>query len=105
MNFSTKFEPTDEIWMYSNPQEVQKKAFEIYGKDAIIYRSKAKNKKYSIINPKGKIVNFGQMFFEDYTKHKDIVRRMNYLNRSAGMKGNWKDDGYSANNLSRRLLW
>jgi hypothetical protein len=36
MNFSTKFEPTDEIWMYSNPQEVQKKAFDIYGKDAIL---------------------------------------------------------------------
>ena len=57
------------------------------------------------MNPKGKIINFGQMFFEDYTKHKDMARRMNYLRRSEGIKGKWRDDGYSPNNLSRRLLW
>jgi hypothetical protein len=105
MNFQERFPETDEIWMYSNPREAQQKAFQIYGKDAILFRSNAKNKKYYIINPKGHKVNFGQMFFEDYTKHKDMARRMNYLNRSAGIKGNWKDDGYSPNNLSRNILW
>jgi len=105
MNFQERFPPTDEIWMYSNPREAQQKAFQIYGKDAILYRSKAKNKKYSIINPKGKIVNFGQIGYEDFLKHKNPVRRNNYLTRTANMKGNWKDDGYSANNLSRNILW
>lgn len=105
MNFQERFPPTDEIWMYSNPLKAQKNAFRDYGKDAILYRSKTKNKKYSIINPNGKIINFGQMFFEDYLKHGDASRRMNYLRRSEGIKGNWKNDGYSANNLSRNLLW
>jgi len=105
MNFQERFPQDDDIWMYSNPREAQEKAFKIYGKDAILYRSKAKNKKYSILNPQGKIINFGQMGYEDFTKHKNSIRRHNYLTRTAGMKGNWKDDGYSANNLSRNILW
>jgi hypothetical protein len=105
MNFQERFPQDDDIWMYSNPREAQEKAFRIYGKDALLFRSKTKNKKYSIVNPKGKIVNFGQMGYEDFLKHKNLSRKMNYLNRSAGMKGNWKDDGYSPNNLSRNILW
>jgi hypothetical protein len=105
MNFQERFPQDDDIWMYSNPREAQEKAFKIYGKDATLYRSKAKNKKYSILNPQGKIINFGQMGYEDFTKHKNSIRRHNYLTRTSGMKGNWKDDGYSANNLSRNILW
>jgi hypothetical protein len=44
--------------MYSNPQRAQLKALRIFGKSAILYRSKAKNKKYAIYIPDGKIVNF-----------------------------------------------
>jgi hypothetical protein len=105
MNFQERFPEDDDIWMYSNPREAQQKAFQIYGKDAILYRSKSKNKKYSIVNPKGKIVNFGQIGYEDFTKHKDVSRKHNYLTRTSNMKGNWKNDGYSANNLSRNILW
>ena len=36
----------DPIWQVSNPTIVQKKAYEIYGRDAMIYRSKVKDKKY-----------------------------------------------------------
>jgi hypothetical protein len=32
-------------------------------------------------------------------------RRKNYLTRSNGMKGNWKNNKYSANNLSIHVLW
>ena len=105
MNFQQRFPEDDDIWMYSNPNEAQRKAFKIYGPTAILYRSRTKNKKYFIINPLGKVVNFGQMGFEDFLKHKNPIRRQNYLTRSAGMKGNWKSDGYSANNLSRNILW
>ena len=33
------------------------------------------------------------------------MRRMNYLNRSAGIRGDWKKNGYSPNNLSRNIIW
>ena len=45
------------------------------------------------------------MFMEDYTHHKDKIRRENYLKRSSGIRGNWRDNPYSKNNISRRLLW
>ncbi len=58
MNFNQRFPKDDDIWMYSNPQRAQLKALRIFGKSAILYRSKAKNKKYAIYIPDGKIVNF-----------------------------------------------
>ena len=64
MNFQERFPSDDDIWSYSNPTVAQQNAFKKYGKTAILYRSKAKNK-----------------------------------------KGKWKEDGYSANNLSRNILW
>jgi hypothetical protein len=96
---------TDPIWNVSNPVAVQKKAYEEYGRDAIIYRSKAKNKKYSIRNPQGQLINFGNIDYEDYTKHRNEERRTRYLKRSEGIRGNWRDNKYSPNNLSRLLLW
>ena len=67
--------------------------------------STRKDKKCVVKSPSGKLVHFGAIGFEDYTKHKDNKRRENYLKRSAGIKGNWKSDRYSPNNLSRVLLW
>ena len=95
----------DPIWNYSNPKVVQQKAYEIYGTNARIFRSKTKTKKYAIHDPNGKLVNFGFIGLEDYTKHRDDKRRESYLKRSAGIKGNWKENKYSPNNLSRSLLW
>ena len=100
----SRFPKSDPIWNISNPNIVQRKAKEIYGKDAIIYRSNAKNKKYYIITPEGHKINFGSNM-EDFTKHKDEQRRENYLKRSAGIRGNWRENKYSANMLSRSLLW
>ena len=105
MSFQDRFDKYDAIWDYSNPLTAQQKAFKIYGDKAILYRSNTKTKKYAIKAPNGKIVNFGQMNYEDHTKHNDPVRRVNYLNRSAKIKGDWKDDPFSPNNLSRRILW
>lgn len=54
-------------------------------------------------------VDFGHTSYEDYTQHKDPVRRRNYLTRSAGIvdgKGHpTKNDPLSPNYWSRRLLW
>jgi len=95
----------DELYLYSNPIKAQKKAFTYLGRNAILYKSQNINKKYAIIDPSGKIINFGQLGYEDYTKHNDKERRKNYLTRTSGMRGNWKDNPYSANNLSRNILW
>ena len=91
---------------YSDPVEAQRKAFEYLGQRAVIYPSTNKNKKYKIYDPiNEKWVNFGQMGYEDFTKHGDEIRRNKYLLRSSGIKGNWRNNPYSPNNLSRNILW
>lgn len=32
-------------------------------------------------------------------------RRKNYLTRTANMRGEWKNNKFSKNNLSRRIIW
>ena len=93
------------IRLYSNPTEVYRRASKYIGKTAKISLSTKKEKKYMVVTPDGKIVHFGQMGYEDYTKHKNKTRRKNYLTRARGIKGNWKQDKYSANNLAIHLLW
>jgi len=95
----------DELYLYSNPIKAQKRAFMYLGKKAVLYKPQNVNKKYAIITPEGKIINFGQIGYEDFTKHKDKLRRKNYLTRTLGMRGDWKNNPYSANNLSRNILW
>ena len=58
-----------------------------------------------IIDDSGNKVHFGAMGMEDYTYHHDERRRDNYLKRSAGIRGYWKVNPFSKNNLSRNLLW
>ena len=58
-----------------------------------------------VTRPDGKIVHFGEMGYEDFTRHKDKTRRKNYLTRSRKIRGNWESDKYSANNLAIHLLW
>jgi hypothetical protein len=99
-------EKLKELLKYSDPEDAQKNAIKYLGKDALLYLSTRKNKKYSILNPNtGKMVHFGQMEFSDFTKHRNEARRQNFLRRTAHIKGNWKDNPYSSNNLSRELLW
>ena len=97
--------PKKSIRLYSNPTEVYRRASKYLGKTAKISLSTKKEKKYMVVTPDGKIVHFGQMGYEDYTKHKNKTRRKNYLKRSRGIKGNWKKNKYSPNNLSIHLLW
>jgi hypothetical protein len=93
------------IYKYSNPPEVYRLASKYIGNKAKIGLSTKKNKKYMVTRPDGKIVHFGQMGYEDFTRHKDKTRRKNYLTRSRKIRGNWKSDKYSPNNLSINLLW
>ena len=92
---------------YSNPILAQKMAYKYLGKTAKLYPGKKKDKKYSIFDKKNKKwVSFGQLGYEDYTKHRDKkTRRKSYLARATKIKGNWKKNKYSPNNLSIHILW
>lgn len=89
----------------SNPTEVKRRFEKYRGKDnAKLFVSERNDKKYKVLRPDGEQVHFGSRM-EDFTKHGDAVRRAAYLKRSGGIKGEWRDDKWSANNLARELLW
>jgi hypothetical protein len=102
----TKHTFSKKLLKYSNPKIAQHMAYKYLGKTAKLYPSNHPQKKYKICDKKNKKwVYFGQIGYEDYTKHKDKKRRTNYLTRTKYMRGNWKNNRYSANNLSRNILW
>ena len=97
-----------ELLKYSNPDKVLKNAKKIYGKDIKLSISTRKNKKYMIYDDRNnKWIHFGSFNppMEDYTYHNDQKRQLNYLSRATKIKGNWKSNPYSPNNLSIKLLW
>jgi hypothetical protein len=99
-------EKLKELLKYSDPELAQEKAFKKYGKDALLYLSSRKNKKYMIFDKNNnKWVHFGQIPYEDFTKHHNEARRQHFLKRTSSIRGNWRDNPYSSNNLSREILW
>lgn len=91
---------------YSTPRQAQRMAYKYLGKTAKLYPARNPQKKYSVFDPiHKKWISFGLIGYEDYTKHHDQQRRQNYLTRTKNMRGNWKNNKYSANNLSRNILW
>jgi hypothetical protein len=97
--------PTDILYKYSNPKEAQKKAKEYLGNDVKLFKSNRKNKKYMIKDLEGKWVHFGFFGMEDFLKHKNFNRMLRYRKRAENIKGNWRDNPYSPNNLSINILW
>jgi pyruvate formate-lyase activating enzyme-like uncharacterized protein len=97
----------NQLLTVSNPREVIIKAIEYFkNPDIKVHLSNRKNKKYMVLNPKiNKMVHFGDIRYEDYTKHKDLERKDAYLARASKIKGNWIFDRYSSNNLAIHLLW
>jgi len=94
------------IRKYSTPKIAQRMAYKYLGKTAKLYPANNPHKKYKICDLKNdKWINFGQIGYEDFTKHHDKKRRLSYLTRSKSIRGNWKKNRYSANNLSRNILW
>ena len=87
----------------SDIKKVNKLSKMIYEKT--VEPSTRKNKKYMIMNDKNKLVHFGDLRYEDYTKHHDEDRLKRYLSRATKIKGNWRRDKYSPNNLAINLLW
>ena len=87
----------------SDIKKVNKLSRMIYNKN--VEPSTRKNKKYMIMNEDHKYIHFGDLRYEDYTKHQDLKRLNNYLSRATKIKGNWKKDIYSPNILAINLLW
>lgn len=90
------------IQQYSNLDEVERNARKYLGNNVNLQVSTRKDKKYMIRDPQGKIIHFGQMGYEDLTKHKDEKRRALFKKRN----NKWKDSPkYSPAWLSYHLLW
>ena len=87
----------------SDIKKVNKLSKIIYEKP--VEPSTRKNKKYMIMKDDNKYVHFGDLRYEDFTKHQDKERLKNYLSRASKIKGNWRNNKYSPNNLSINLLW
>ena len=84
---------------YSNPSIVMKKAKELHLNP--IQLSSRKDKKYMVSDGK-KLIHFGQMGYEDYTKHHDEKRRELFRKRNH----KWATaEKYSSAWLSYYLLW
>ena len=92
----------EDLIKISDPYKVYIKFIETYPCDSEIKISTRKDKKYMIYNPdKGKWFHFGSTM-EDYTKHKDQQRRINFLIRNQ----RWAEaDMYSAAYASYTILW
>jgi hypothetical protein len=95
----------DDLFKFSNPHLAQQKLRKyLDDKNAVLFKSTNKNKKYMIL-VNGYKVHFGQIGYEDFTKHGDEQRRQNYLKRTENIRGNRKENKYSPNFLSRNVLW
>lgn len=90
---------------FSDINKAKQNAYDYLGKNVKLIPSTRKDKKFMIIKPDGTKIHFGAFGYEDFTKHQDKERQQSYLNRSGKIIGNWKNDKYSPNNLSREILW
>ena len=69
----------------------------------ILKKATSKNKKWMIITPDDKVIQFGAEGMSDYTINKDPKRKESYLSRHRANE-NW-NDLKSAGAWSRWLLW
>lgn len=102
---ATEIGRTDPFNKYSNPKIAQKKAYEYLGVKGTLYRSTRKDKKYMVKDENDKWVHFGAIPYEDYTKHRNKIRRKSYLNRATNIQGDWWKNKYSPNCLAINILW
>jgi len=90
----------------SNSTIAQENAYKYLGNTGKLYKSTRSNKKFAVKDPTtNKLVHFGDSRYDDYTKTGDKVKRYNYLKRASNIKGDWKSNKYSPNNLSIHILW
>ena len=109
------FKPKDELniarfnqlIMVSNPEIVKQNMKKYFKKNVPeLFLSSRKNKKYMLLDPEtNKFVHFGSLSYQDFTVHQDKERQKRYISRATNIKGDWRSNIYSPNNLSMFLLW
>lgn len=92
----------NEISKFSDPARVQQLAHQYLGNGVKVYLSSRKDKKYMVFNPSGAKVHFGQMGFQDFTKHRNNQKRDLFRKRNAKWANAPK---WSPAWLSYWLLW
>ena len=90
----------NELKKYSNPEIVMMKARDM-GLNTVRVSTR-KDKKYMVYDNNKKLVHFGQMGYEDFTKHKDNKRKDNFKKRN--IKWGYTSK-YTPAWLSFWLLW
>lgn len=94
------------LYEVSDPKVVKIKLSKWLNQEVDLLLSPIKNKKYRIWDSRNnRYVDFGDIRHEDFTKHKDKDRRERYLQRATKIKGKWKSNPFSANNLAINGLW
>jgi hypothetical protein len=91
--------------MNTDPVIAQRNLTKYLGKGSVLLPSSMKNKKYMVQTPSGSYVSFGDKRYADFTFHNNIDRQRRYLARASKIKGDWKSDPYSPNNLAMNVLW
>ena len=87
------------LYEVSDPEEVQTKAMQLHLNP--VHPSSQARFKYMVFDG-NRMRNFGDMNYQDYTKHHDERRRNNFRKRNA----RWRDAPmYSPAFLSYWLLW
>ena len=107
MNDNLNIARFNQLLTVSNPTIVKKNLKKYVPIDTPeLFISNRKNKKYQILNPEtNKFIHFGSIAYEDFTKHQDKERQKAYIIRASNIRGDWRADKYSPNNLSMYLLW
>ena len=88
-----------DLRIFSDPEYVMNKA-RAMGLNPV-HESSRKDKKFMVFDGH-KMIHFGQMGYEDYTKHNDEIRRTRFRNRNQRWQHSLK---YSPAWLSWFLLW
>ena len=82
-----------------------------------VYFSNNNKFKLMILSPNNKLIHFGSAINNDFIIYQYLEdmkrepkgtaqkRRKAYLSRATNIKGNWKQDKYSKNNLAIKILW
>lgn len=81
-----------------------------YNPKNVMFADNNKNK-LMILTDDGRKMRFGSVGNGDFILHtfenkdKGLKERQKYLARATKIKGNWRDDKFSANNLALKILW
>lgn len=71
-----------------------------------LQKSKAKGKRFRVVNPDGKIINFGSDVGKTFIDHKDKQKKLAWIARHSKAGENWTYSGRdTAGFFARWLLW